>query len=104
MADWIACPAGYHPYAGSQIDFAGKPFPGTDRPMTETERQGFACMNEYGAFLYQTGFDTEHNLGTLAFIGSGAALLFLPGWTKLLALPLAWFGLSKKVAGAGWGF
>lgn len=78
--------------------------------MTEAERQGFACANKYGTYLYQmdstqaareAGFDSEHNLGMMAFVAAGASVLILPGWGKLLALPLVWFGLGKKLAGTG---
>ena len=44
----------------------------------------------------------SHNtMAAVAAAGAVGALVALPGWGKLLALPLAWFAFVESIAGSG---
>lgn len=44
---------------------------------------------------------TSTSTGTILLVGAAAAALLLPGWMKLIALPLGLFGFSEQLAGSG---
>jgi hypothetical protein len=50
---------------------------------------------------HQADVDRAHLYGKLAFGGAALALFALPGWSKLLALPLAWWALQESMQGVG---
>lgn len=50
---------------------------------------------------HQADLDRAHLYGKLVFGGAVISLVVLPGWFKLLVIPLAYLGLQESMQGVG---
>ncbi len=101
--DALACPAGYKKL---MLD--------VDPSITDTSfiMTGTMCVDKFGNSMAQlasnpavAGYAAQNaqsnQIGTFALIGAAASLFILPGAAKLLAIPLAWYGIVQQTKGYG---
>lgn len=58
----------------------------------------FCFNNETGRTLAEA---SQNSMAPFAYIAAVAALLMFPGWTKLIAVPLALTGINLSLKGGG---
>lgn len=96
----LSCPSGYTKmsdadialpsYVVSQADFCMDKFGNSMSQLSDPSIAKYAAEN------------TRANvIGKIAFAGAAASLLILPGWMKLLSVPLALYGVQESTRGYG---
>ncbi len=101
--DAITCPAGY---SKQMLD--------VDPSITDTAfiTTGNLCVDKFSNSMnaladnptirnYAAQNAQANKIGTFAYVGAAASLLILPGWMKLLSIPLALYGFDQSSKGYG---
>lgn len=105
LAAWnaLVCPSGYT-----------KQILDVDPSITDTSFITTAnlCVDRFGNSMaalaanpslasYAATNTQANTIGKLALVGAVASVFLLPGWSKLLAIPLAMYGVNQSLKGYG---